>query len=57
MTLGLAIKIPQGCKLDLFLLIDQRTLKDRPRIKPCVIGPPETPSVVISIFLNRQVNQ
>jgi hypothetical protein len=40
-----------------FLFLDQPTLKDRPRIKACVIGPPETPSVVIAIFLNGQVNQ
>jgi hypothetical protein len=31
-------------------LLDERTLKDRPGIKACVIGPPQTPSVVISIF-------
>ena len=39
------------------LFLDERTRKDRPRIKACVIGPPETPSVVISSFLNWQVNQ
>jgi len=38
-----------------FLLLDQRTLKDRPRIKAGVSGPPETPSVLI--FINWQVNQ
>jgi hypothetical protein len=38
------------------LFLDQRTLKDRSRIKTCVIGPPETLSVFL-LFLNWQVNQ
>ena len=42
--------------LDSGLIFDQCTLKNRPRIKACVIRPPETPSVFI-LFLNRKVNQ
>jgi hypothetical protein len=38
------------------LFFDERTLKDRPRIKSCVIRSPETPSVLI-VFLNWKVNQ
>jgi hypothetical protein len=41
--------------LNHFLFLQQRPLKDRPRIKACVIGPPQAPS--ISTFVNRQVNQ
>jgi hypothetical protein len=40
-----------------FLFLDQSTLKDRPRTKAGLIRPPETALVVISIFLNWQVNQ
>jgi len=38
------------------LFLDERTLKDRPRIKAGVIRPPETPPVFI-LFLNWKVNQ
>jgi hypothetical protein len=38
------------------LFLDQCTLKDRSRIKACVIGPPEIPSVFL-FFLNWKVNQ
>jgi hypothetical protein len=43
-------------RFDAGLFLDQRTLKDRFRIKACVIGPPEAPSVFI-LFLDRHVNQ
>ena len=38
-----------------FLFRDERSVKNRPGIKACVIGPPETPS--ISIFLDWHVVQ
>ena len=38
------------------LFLNERTLKDRPGIKACVIGPPETPSEFILVF-DRYVNQ
>jgi hypothetical protein len=38
------------------LFLNQRTLEDRPRIKPCVIRPPQTPTVFM-LFLNWKVNQ
>jgi hypothetical protein len=34
------------------LFFNQRTLEDRPRVKACVIRPPETPSVFM-LFFNR----
>jgi len=43
-------------RFDAGLFLNQRTLKDRPGIKTCVIGPPETPPVFI-LFLDRHVNQ
>jgi hypothetical protein len=42
--------------LDAGLLLNQRTLKDRPGIKAGVIRPPETPAVFM-LFLNWKVNQ
>ena len=39
------------------LFLGKRTLENRPGIKACVSRPPETPSVVGSVFLNWQVNQ
>jgi hypothetical protein len=39
-----------------FLFLDQRTLKDRPGIKACLIGSPQTPPV-FNLFLNWQMNQ
>jgi hypothetical protein len=42
--------------LEAGLFLDQPTLKDRPRIKAGVIGPPKTPSVFMP-FLNWEVNQ
>jgi hypothetical protein len=41
---------------DAGLLFNQRTLKDRSRIKACVIRPPKTPAVSI-LFLNCQLDE
>jgi hypothetical protein len=39
-----------------FLFFIQRTLKDRPGIKACLIGPPQAPSV-FSFFVDCKVDQ
>jgi hypothetical protein len=38
------------------LFLDERTLKDRPRVKPGVIGAPEAPAAFI-FFSDWQVKQ
>jgi hypothetical protein len=42
--------------IDFSLFLDQRAIKNRPRVKACLIGPPEAPSVFI-LFFDWQANQ